>query len=76
MRNDALIEQIEILARTNPTVHNCLRMASYGKISYEEALQMAVVQLVAITDSQQKTLIDFAMRQPAPIMLGTKGVQP
>jgi hypothetical protein len=67
--NEALYSQIQVIGRTNATVHQALRMAEHGQCSYEEALQMAVVQLVAITDSQQKTLLDFAMRQPAPIMM-------
>lgn len=69
MSNQALREQIELLAQNNAVLHRALSMAHHRQCTYEEALQMAVVQLVAITDSQQKTLLDFAMRQPAPIMM-------
>lgn len=69
MSNQALCEQIELLAQNNVVLHRALSMIRYREFTYEEALQMAVVQLVAITDSQQKTLLDFAMRQPAPIMM-------
>lgn len=67
--NEALDSQIQIISRSNPVVNQALRMAEYDQCSYEEALQMAVIQLVAITDSQQKTLLDFAIRQPAPLMM-------
>ena len=69
MSNQALREQIELLAQNNATLHQALSMVRHRQFTYEEALQMAIVQLVAITDSQQKTLLDFAMRQPAPIMM-------
>lgn len=69
MSNQALREQIELLAQSNVVLHQCLSMVRHRQFTYEEALQMAVVQLVAITDSQQKTLLDFAMRQHAPLMI-------
>lgn len=69
MSNQALREQIELLAQNNVVLHRALSMVHHRQFTYEEALQMAVIQLAAITDSQQKTLLDFAMRQPAPIMM-------
>lgn len=67
--NSALYADIEALARNNDIVHQSLRMARSGQCSYEEALQIAVLKLVAVSDCQQKTLIEYAMRQPAPVMM-------
>lgn len=64
--NEALYLQIQMIGRSNPVVHAALIMAERDQCTYEEALQMAVVNLVAVVDSQQKSLIEIATRQPYP----------
>lgn len=68
VQSKALRSQVEALSRTNATVHYALVMAEREQCTYEEALQMAVIQLAAIADAHQKTLIEFATRSPFPFL--------
>lgn len=70
--NIALRDQIEHLAESNPTVHQALRLSRSRRCTYEESLQMAVIQLAAIASAHEKTLFEFAMRQPAPVLLAER----
>lgn len=70
-RRHALTGQIEILGRTNVHVHAALQQAHNGACGYDEAMQMVVLQLAAIVESQQNTIIEFAKRQPAPYIVRT-----
>ena len=69
MKNPALTAQIEALGRTDAHVHNALRMVSHQQASYEEAMQMLVLNLSAVVETQQKTILEFAIRQPAPYLV-------
>lgn len=71
-RQNGLACQIEILGRTNPYVHAALRQNEHGDCSYEEAMQMVVLQLAAVVEAQQKTIFEFIMRQPAPSVIGAR----
>lgn len=68
-RRHALTGQIEILGRTNVHVHAALQQAQSGACSYDEAMQMVVLQLAAVVESQQNTILEFAKRQPAPYIV-------
>lgn len=69
MNNNVLKDQIRVLSRECPTIHQALRQFDNGYCTYEEALQMAAIQLSAIVAQQQKTLVEIAMRSPAPMLM-------
>lgn len=71
IKNSALSAQIEMLGRTDPHVHNALDMVRYQQATYEEAMQMLVLNLSAVVETQQKTILEFAMRQTTPYLVRT-----
>lgn len=65
----ALQEQIRELSRENPQVHAALAMWQMGRCTQLEAMQLCVIQLAAANKSYEKTLVEFANRQPAPVVM-------
>lgn len=61
--------RIQQLALENVVVSRALDLARNSEASYTEALEIAVIQLVAQVDHSLEALTKAAMRAPAPLFI-------
>ena len=59
---DDLRSQIEILARDNVIVHDCLEYYYRGDATMEDALAAMVIELARISKDQHEQLLNYVMR--------------
>lgn len=59
--------RIQQLSRENPVIHRALYLVRCEQLTYEQALECAVIELAAQSEVAQKILVEAALRQPAPV---------
>lgn len=63
---------LEQLAREDVTVNRALYLYKCGQCSYEQALELAVIELAAQNAMMLEALTQAALRAPPPVLLVQK----